>query len=452
MEAKHWIFIGLTFLVVPVSVWFGCAYRWAERGLVAATFFSTCYLIDINLASMEMYRGDTRGFEFGVTDWMSISLLLVMCLSPRWRQRRVALSPPGSGLLYAYVMIATASAMVAMVGLYAGFGIFKLLRAMLVFIVAYNYLREEEDLQFVVSILAAIVLLEFLFVIDQRVVGIYRAFGTTPHSNTLAGYINVINMIFFALLLGGRRDRQLLYAGVLAIGSIIVLATFSRGAIVAMVLGYSLVLGLSFRDRINTRKLKVVAVLALLAMPGLIKVGPNLVDRFVNAPEESGESRSLANAAAIAMANDHLLGVGINNYSHAINETSYQQFIENPVDRGIVHNIYLLHACEMGWPGLFVFLLLVGNFLRLGVQTIRSSEVELVTATAIGIVSGMTVLWLQSSLEWFFRQTYITVQFFMLAGFLVALPRVEAFSRYRSRLVLSYRRKLWLSRSPLYQS
>jgi len=36
-------------------------------------------------------------------------------------------------------------------------------------------------------------------------------------------------------------------------------------------------------------------------------------------------------------------------------------------------------------------------------------------------------------LEWAFRQTYLTVEYFMLAGFLAAMPRVVAATRKQKR-------------------
>jgi len=425
MEAKHFIFLAMTVAFIPAAVWFGIKYKWAERLLVIGTFFSTSYLIDINFVSMEWYRGDTRGFEFGVTDWMVISLIIVMARSPRWRKERLELFPPNATLMLAYLGVALVSLLVSYVPVYAGFGLFKLLRAFAVYWVAYNYLRSEEDVRFILMILAAIVAMEFLFVLKQRFSGIYRAPGTTPHSNTLAVYINMFNMLFFAFMLGEKSKTALIYWACVGMGSLIVLATFSRGALVAMILGYGLVTLVSFYDRAKAHKTKVIGILLLAALPVAIKVAPAIIDRFLNAPEASGESRHLANDAAKAMANDHLFGVGINNYSHAINETDYIRFIDNPVDRGIVHNIYLLHACEMGWPGLIIFLLMIGNFLLIGVQMIRKRRDNVLSVFATGIVVAMFVLWFQSLLEWAFRQTYITVQFFMLAGFLAALPRID---------------------------
>jgi O-antigen ligase len=425
VELKHYIFLAMTAMFIPVATYMGITYRWAERMLVAGTFFSTSYLIDINFVSMEWYRGDTRGFEFGVTDWMVISLILVMAFSPRWRKVKLDLFPPNSALMGIYFLMAVISAIVSYVPVYAGFGLFKLIRAFAVYWVAYNYLRNEEDVRFILLILASIVCMEFLIVMKQRMSGIYRAPGTTPHSNTLAVYIDMMNMIFFAFILGEKSKHSLIYWACLGMGALMVLATFSRGALVTMILGLGLVTVLSFYDRLRPHKMRVIGTLFLLALPVAAKVAPAIIDRFLNAPEASGESRHLANDAAKAMANAHFFGVGINNYSHVINNTEYMNFIEKEVDRGIVHNIYLLHACEMGWIGMVVFILMIGNFFIIGFRLIRKRRDNTVSFMAIGIVVAMFTLWFQSMLEWLFRQTYVTVEFFMLAGFLAALSRVD---------------------------
>ena len=203
-------------MAIPTFVWLGTTYKWAERGLVGLAFLSTAFLIDINFYSMEDYRGDSRGFEIGLTDWTMISLLIVMLTSNRWKNKKITLLPPNSGLLTIYLAIAVISVYIAYVQIYAGFGLLKILRGLIVFIVAYNYLQDEEDLRFIIGVLAIIVIIEFVMVIDQRLSGMYRAKGSTPHSNTLAGYINMINMLFFALLLGDK-TRPTLYWIVLAL-------------------------------------------------------------------------------------------------------------------------------------------------------------------------------------------------------------------------------------------
>lgn len=444
MELKHWIFLGMTAIFIPCAAWFGIRYRWAERLLVAGAFFSTCYLIDINILSMEWYRGDTKGFEFGITDWMIITLIIVMAKSPRWEQKRPDVFPFNATLMIIYFLVALASVFVAYVPIYSAFGVFKILRAMAVYWVAYNYLRSEEDLRFFLFILAAIVAFEFALVLLQRASGIYRAPGTTPHSNTLAVYINMMNMVFFSFILSDRKPgiQKYVYWACFGMGTLIVLATFSRGALLVMVLCYGLIVLLSLFDRARGQKFHVVGLLFLLALPVVIKVAPAIIERFQTAPEGSELSRHQANDAAYAMAGESILGVGLNNYSHVINNTGYTRFIPLESDRGIVHNIYLLHASEMGWIGLVVFLLMIGRFMLLGVRLILRREDNVISFMAIGILMAMLALWMQSWLEWLFRQTYITVQFFMLAGFLAALPRLAREMERRQRL--NQARRLWL--------
>ena len=435
MEAKQLIFLAATVGFIPVASWLGCRYRWAERSLVAGAFFSTCYLIDINLVSMEWYRGDTRGFEFGLTDWMIISLIIVMTRSRRWASEDIKTFPPNSTMLLVYLFVATASMLVAYVPVYSGFGIAKLVRSLAVYWVAFNYLRRKEDLVFILYILAAIVCLEFFLVLKQRAFGIYRAVGTTPHPNTLAMYINMMNMIFLSFILNDENAgrRRWLYIACIGMGSLIVAATFSRGGLVMMIGGYGLVTAISYLRRPTGRKTALIGVMGIMALGATAKFGPAIVDRFQNAPEESGLSRGQANDAAIAMANNHMLGVGLNNYSHVINNTAYSRFIPNEVDRGIVHNIYLLHACEMGWIGLFAFLAVIGNFLLMATKSMFRSRNDSILWVGIGIFAGMSGFWTQSFLEWAFRQTYLTVEFFMLAGFLAALPQLARAERRRER-------------------
>ena len=94
------LLVLITLLAVPTAAWFGVRYRWAERLLVIGGFLSSTYLVDINLVSMESYRGDTRGFEFGLTDWMVIALIVTMffmSIAPRPQmQPSASTAPKGS--------------------------------------------------------------------------------------------------------------------------------------------------------------------------------------------------------------------------------------------------------------------------------------------------------------------------------------------------------------------
>jgi len=151
------------------------------------------------------------------------------------------------------------------------------------------------------------VVFQFLLVMQDRLGGIYRAKGSTPHSNTLAMYINMMNMIFLSFVLGdpkaGRRRQT--YWGALGMGTLIVLATFSRGALAMMIIGYGLVTLLSAYDRPRPQKFKVVGLMLLAALPLVIRVAPAIIERFETAPEGAEASRHQANEAAHAMVQDN---------------------------------------------------------------------------------------------------------------------------------------------------
>lgn len=453
MELKQYLFLAMTMVFVPVATWLGSRYSWVEKVLLAMIFFSTCYLVDINILSMEMYRGDTRGFEFGTVDWMILSLTGIMIFSPRWRSRRPEIFPPNAVLLIAYVVLAFSTLFVSDVPIYAGFGLSKIIRAMAVYWLAYNYLRYEQDLRFFLLVMAAIIAFEFLLVLQQRLTGVYRAFGTLPHPNTLALYINMMNMIFLSFVINDKSAgwQHYVYWAALIMGSLIVLATFSRAGLTVMVFCYIVVIILSLSDRIYPGKIRVVALMLLLSLPFTIKFAPSIIERFKTAPVNAELSRQQANQAAIAMAGYSWLGVGLNNYSHAINETHFSRFIPLETDRGIVHNIYLLHAAEMGWIGLFLFLLMIIYFQWMAARLILRRLDNIISWLAIGIFAAMLSLWVQSTLEWAFRQTYIVVEYFILAGFLAALPRVQKHMSSRSPLRASYRASLADSSSDRHQ-
>jgi O-antigen ligase len=81
------------------------------------------------------------------------------------------------------------------------------------------------------------------------------------------------------------------------------------------------------------------------------------------------------------MGKDYFFGVGINNYSYAINYMVYGEDLA-PLDRGIAHHIFWLHYAEMGIIGVILFVLLTGTFMWIAVRFIlkRRDSLERVFA------------------------------------------------------------------------
>jgi O-antigen ligase len=124
------------------------------------------------------------------------------------------------------------------------------------------------------------------------------------------------------------------------------------------------------------------------------------------------------------MGDDYFFGVGINNYSYAINYMPYGEDLA-PLDRGIAHHIFWLHYAELGIIGVVLYALLTGTFMWIALRFILKRRDSLERVFAIGVLAAFAINWLIGTLEWNFRIIQITVAYFMLAGFVTSLDRVE---------------------------
>ncbi len=267
---------------------------------------------------------------------------------------------------------------------------------------------------------------------DKYTRGVFPPRGSFPHQNGLATFQNILNFIIFAVLMQDSEKlfdkRTLIYWGALGAGVLTSVATLSRGGMATTVMGFSMIIVMSFflkqKAVKNKKKFTAIGLMILLSLPALAVILPPIIQRFETAPEESGESRHGANIASAKMGKDYFFGVGINNYSYAINYMVYGEDLA-PLDRGIAHHIFWLHYAELGIIGVVLFVLLTGNFMWIAVHFILKRQDSLERVFAIGVLTAFVINWLVGTLEWNFRIIQITVVYFMLAGFLTSLDRVE---------------------------
>jgi uncharacterized membrane protein YbaN (DUF454 family) len=192
------------------------------------------------------------------------------------------------------------------------------------------------------------------------------------------------------------------------------------------------------------KKLGAMGMMLLLSVPALIVVLPKVIERFETAPVESGESRNVANLASEQMGDDYFFGVGLNNYSFAINHMPYGDDLAG-LDRGIAHHIFWLHYAELGILGVILFILMTGTFMLISLRFILRRGDSLERVVAIGIFTAFVINWLIGTLEWNFRIIQITLAYFMLAGFVTSLDRVE---QLRNRKFKTARRPMVRARRP----
>jgi hypothetical protein len=433
ISLKQVVFACMTVGFLVVAIPMAIRFSWMDKVCIAGIMFMAINPVDVTFFSYTFYRGDIRGLEFGITDWLTITMIAAMLWAPRWRKRRLYVHHPNQVWMTLYLALCAFSVISALVPQFAFFGVTKLLRAYATFWIAFNFIRSENDLRFIIWCVLGLTFYSFFQVLmDKYVRGVYPPRGSFPHQNGLATFQNIMNFIIFALLMQDSArlfdKRTLVYWAAFGAGVLTTLATLSRGGIVTMIIGCAMIVMLTFLLRQDSskirKKLGAIGIMILLSIPALFIVLPKVIERFQNAPVESGESRNVANLASERMGDDYFLGVGLNNYSFAINYMPYGKDLAE-LDRGIAHHIFWLHYAELGILGVILYVLLTGTFIWISLRFILKRRDSKERVFAVGIFTAFVINWLIGTLEWNFRIIQITLAYFMLAGFVTSLDRVE---------------------------
>ncbi|RJO64999.1 MAG: O-antigen ligase family protein [Myxococcales bacterium] len=417
---KYLVFM-LTFIFgVPVGAFLARQSPKVAKVIFVLMVLAPLAKANINFFSHELYRGDARGLEIDLTDLLALMLFFAMALSSRYKLK---LFPPHSLLFVVFYVFCIFSVLNAYVPLYSTFTLFRILRAWFVYIVAYNYLRHDpQHLRLAVGVFVAALLIQTGSVFKGKYLhGIYRAEGTFPHPNTLALYAEML--IPIALAVGLHRRSKWEGAHWIAVlgGMFCVLSTFSRGGMAILALSVAMTIGMSLLLRPTGRKAMLVAVLAMLGFAGVLKASDSIIKRFQEAPKASGEARDHFNAAAKAMADEHVFGIGLNNYPYALAETPYARHINYVKEEaGLCHHIYWLFAGETGYVGLGAYLLFMAGFFVRAVQLMLARPPNEYAALGVGVFGSFIGFHLHGLLEWAFRQAFIMYLFFIICALLAA--------------------------------
>jgi len=423
---KYLIFTFALVFGVPVGAMFMRQSKLAGRVLLAFLLLAPAINITINFISNEWYRGDTRGIEFDLTDILSLTMLLGMALSPRFR--KIKLAPPGAFPFIIFLSFLLLSIAYAYVPLYGFFTLSRILRGFLLYVVLYNYLRNDpEGIEFALKVLAVAIAWQALNVLKQKyLMGIYRATGTFPHPNTLSIYAEMIVPLLLAAVLHKRQKPQWLFWFAILGGMLCVLSTFSRAGII--ILGGAVFMSILFSlwQKQTSRKIMIIVVFCMVGIAGAFKASDSIIERFLNAPKSSEESRNNFNAAAHAMAEEKTFGVGLNNYPHALKNTEYASYINYvEAEAGVCHHIYWLYAGDTGYFGLASFLLLIGSFYFKALRFSLKRRPDIYRAVGLGVLASYSALHLHGFTEWVFRQSAILYLFFTVSAMLIVCIEVS---------------------------
>jgi O-antigen ligase len=385
-------------------------------------------MININYYSMETYRGPDRGFEVNLTDLMVWGIVLGLLVKER---KKLTWLPFNSVPLFLFFLACISSTVVAPLKLVSLFTLWKFAKLYLVYWCIYNLLSPKMGISFnqVAYGMIGIGYVMLYFALKQKYLeGYYRIHGPFDHSNTIPIFLfQMIPVLMLWAITDRRVPRwQSALALLSAFGATFaIVATQSRAG--AILIGCAIVAILGFANIRNRSKRSIVVslIFALVAVAGIAKAADTFIDRFKNAPKASEEARDEFNhAARLMMADKPFTGVGLNNFSRVLTvETKYNSHIvvmANEEQAGVAHHIYLLTGAEMGYTGLFLYLLCMGRFWFLALYYgLRFRTVE--SVYLIGFFIGFGCFHVVGFLEWAFRISPVTYFVAVNSGVIAAL-------------------------------
>jgi len=425
-ELKYVIFFAVLLLGVPFNYMMVKKYPKYEKVLWFLLLFFTCNMVDINFVSMEEYRGTSKGFEIGMVDIVVFSLLAVVIgRKDQYPIKR----PPGTFLYFTYFFFSLLSLVNSDVLVYSFFELWKMLRMYIFFYVVYNMIRKFEDITELMVIISLITIFITYVVLKQKyLMGIFQTYGPFPHQNSLVLYMIVFGSMLLAILLNKEDGKLFYWLPVFGMAGIDIISTLSRGGMAMFSLAVFIVFFLSYSNKFTLRKLGITLMFLLLGSGVLYKALDTITERIETAPEESLDVRVQLAIAAQKMANDKILGVGLNNFGLKINDPyPYGNHIpkKDAYEKGgLVETIYLMIAAETGWHNLGVFIIFLLYFYAKNVRNYFRLKGSPYRYIPIGIIGGLTAIYIQSTLEWVLKQTNNFYQLMFVFAIIAAVSKL----------------------------
>ena len=350
---KYMIF-GLA-LVLGVPIIAGATAFIKQLKYLALITMITTFLFNsqfsINLLSMEQYRGPVRGFEITFADIIALGLIVGMLLRTG---SKIVWKPRFGFLLLGFFLFAVISVYRSDYRIYGWFAIWQLFRMGMMYWCITNFFATEDysitSIRVIMVAYTITALILTLIALKQKYLdGIYRISAFFDHSNTVPSFALFVLCALLVWLLSDEKLKKIHYmialvsalgmtVAILATGSRTGMATAAGSIIVALIIS-------NFRAKNLRIKGTTIFLLICMTLGGLVVID-TVIYRFLNAPKESEEARNEFEIAAIMMADDHNLGVGLNQYSQVLTVTQkYREHItvmRYEKQAGVAHHIYLL--------------------------------------------------------------------------------------------------------------
>jgi O-antigen ligase len=413
--------------------------------------------MDVNFMSMEWYRGSTRGFEVSLLDVLAVGLLIGLIVAPRYRPR--IYWPASLGFMLLFLLFEGFSTFMAQPKIFGAFETTKMARAIIVFLVAAFYVRTERELRILLLALAVPLCLESLYCIKHRfLLHMDRAVGTFDAPNSLSLYVCTVAPVLVAGF-NSRFPNWLRYLLLASLGAatLTVFLTVSRAGIPAYGVVMLAVMFMTMSWQVTLKKVLAAMALAVAIFVPLMFTWDALAERYKDTSlnEEFAyneyENRGQYIGLAAEILKDRPLGVGLNNWSYWVSKVygprsgaPYEDYDATPTSMmeqteevyqatpnyaPPAHNVFVLTVGEMGWLGLFVFLLLWLRWFRMGASFFWVKSRDPMLRMGTGFLFAVCGIFLQSQTEWVYRQTTVMMTFYVILGALASLYYQKRYSQ-----------------------
>lgn len=431
-SAKRWYASGKDFLGTVLSLALAPVSAMVKGGrefLLAIAILNiplqvgTHPFYDDDLAS----QGALGGLDLSVTV-LALAALYVMWVV-EFLLNRVT-RPPVPRLNWSVVLygvVAALSLCVAKDVKVASFQLFVIVEGMLLFIYLASWVRTREDVYFVLRFLFLGLILESLLMmylsasgqasfkfagiktqVDEQdpysspsALGLPRVGGTVGSPNGCAAYLTMLLAPAISVLFTKyRQSLKLLGMAAFFLGGIALVLTFSRGGWLASFISVTLLFGFAAR-RIRIPRWILFSAAAAILIAG-VAFKSAISDRLTNSDQGAAESRlPLMHTAVEMIADNPILGVGVNNYPLRMQEyaTSDVRWLYT------VHNKYLLDWAEMGIAGLVTLVWFLILIIRRGFQSWKAGDPYL-SPIAMGLTAAVIATMLHMMVE-LYRDTLI---------------------------------------------
>jgi O-antigen ligase len=408
-----WIIFAVALVaILPAAQWLRRNPQHIPKVWMLFGFLPFAYNPHISLIDWAGWPGYVLGIQ--VTGLDLLALIMFTNLPPAQR------STPFRMVMAFYFIAMALSIFQAQVPMAAAFYPWQLLRVYLVYSVVRRASSDAQNLDAILTGMAAALCFEVVLAAWQRAGGVIRAEGSFGDKNLL-GLISEFAMFTpFALMLAGKRGWQTIVAPIA--GGIIAVLTASRAAVGFGAIGLIVIFLLSSSRRWTPRKGRVllagIVAIAVLTPVAVI----SFQERFA-LEQVGGDERAMFNDVTAMMLADHPFGIGANNYVVVAQSGGYSERAGVPWSSAlaIVHNVYWLTAAEAGYLGVIALVLL---WLQITIAGFRSGwkyTKDFRGDLLLGLGVTLLIVGLHNAYEWIFMTYNVQYLFGITAGLVAGL-------------------------------